>query len=50
MAITITLPRDDGSVAPYKLKGPGAFTPAAPGTKLNRIGLKLLEPLLTEWE
>jgi hypothetical protein len=37
MAITITLPRDDGSLAPYTLKGPGAYTPATPGTALSRI-------------
>jgi Protein of unknown function (DUF993) len=33
----ITLPQADGSLAAYTLRGPGAFTPAAPGTKLNRI-------------
>ena len=37
MATTITLPRADGSLERYTLRGPGAFTPAAPGTKLNRI-------------
>jgi len=37
MAITITLPRDDGSLAAHTLRGPGAFTPAAPGTALSRI-------------
>lgn len=37
MATTITLPRADGSLERYVLRGPGAFTPAAPGTKLNRI-------------
>jgi hypothetical protein len=34
---TITLPRTDGTLERYALRGPGAFTPAAPGTKLNRI-------------
>jgi hypothetical protein len=33
----ITLPAADGTLASYTLRGPGAFTPAAPGTKLNRI-------------
>ena len=33
----ITLPTADGGLAPYTLQGPGAFTPAPPGTKLNRI-------------
>ena len=33
----ITLPTADGRVAPYTLQGPGSFTPAAPGTPLNRI-------------
>ena len=33
----ITLPTIDGHLAPYTLQGPGAFTPAAPGAKLNRI-------------
>jgi len=33
----ITLPAADGSLSSYNLRGPGAFTPAAPGTKLNRI-------------
>jgi hypothetical protein len=33
----ITLPTADGGLAPYTLRGPGAFTPAAPGTTLNRI-------------
>ena len=37
MATTITLPRADGTLERYALRGPGAFTPAAPGTKLNRI-------------
>lgn len=37
MATTITLPRADGTLERYRLRGPGAFTPAAPGTKLNRI-------------
>jgi len=33
----ITLPHDDGTLAAYTLRGPGRFTPARPGTKLNRI-------------
>ncbi len=33
----ITLPTTDGGLAPYTLQGAGAFTPAAPGTPLNRI-------------
>lgn len=33
----ITLPLSDGTLAPYTLRGPGNFTPAAPGTALNRI-------------
>lgn len=33
----ITLPTDDGRLAPYTLQGPGSFTSAAPGTRLNRI-------------
>ena len=33
----IRLPTADGNLALYKLRGPGAFTPAAPGTKFNRI-------------
>jgi len=37
MATTITLPRADGTLERYTLRGPGAFTPAAPGAKLNRI-------------
>ncbi len=37
MTITINLPAADGTLAPCSLRGPGAFTPAAPGTKLSRI-------------
>ncbi|MCW5613324.1 MAG: dihydrodipicolinate synthase family protein [Rubrivivax sp.] len=37
MPHTITLPAADGTLQPYTLRGPGSFTPAAPGTKLNRI-------------
>jgi hypothetical protein len=33
----ITLPATDGTLQPYTLRGPGQFTPAAPGTCLNRI-------------
>ncbi len=34
---TITLPTDDGRLEPYTLRGPGSFTPAAPGETLPRI-------------
>ncbi|MBX3603143.1 MAG: dihydrodipicolinate synthase family protein [Rubrivivax sp.] len=37
MPHTITLPAADGTLQPYTLRGPGSFTPAAPGTRLNRI-------------
>lgn len=37
MPLSITLPAADGSLQRYTLRGPAAFTPAAPGTKLNRI-------------
>jgi hypothetical protein len=37
MALQITLPTADGQLAPYTLRGPGSFTPAAPGTRLSRI-------------
>jgi hypothetical protein len=37
MTLQITLPTADGGLAPYTLRGPGSFTPAAPGTPLNRI-------------
>ncbi|MBT9485965.1 MAG: dihydrodipicolinate synthase family protein [Rubrivivax sp.] len=33
----IILPTADGRLSPYTLHGPGAFTPAAPGTPLSRI-------------
>jgi hypothetical protein len=33
----IQLPTADGRIAPHTLRGPGAFTPAAPGTVFNRI-------------
>ena len=33
----ITLPGADGRLAAYTLRGPGRFTPATPGTPLNRI-------------
>lgn len=33
----ITLPTANGGLAPYTLRGPGTFTPAAPGTLFNRI-------------
>ena len=32
----ITLPTADGALRPYTLQGPGAFTPATPGTALTR--------------
>jgi hypothetical protein len=34
---TITLPAADGTLQPWTLRGPGSFTPAAPGTRFNRI-------------
>ena len=37
MALTITLPCADGMLAPYTMRGPGGFRPAALGTKFNRI-------------
>ena len=33
----ITLPVANGALQPYTLRGPGSFTPAAPGTKPTRI-------------
>ena len=33
----ITLPIEDGQLAPYTLRGPGAFTPATAGTPLTRV-------------
>src|SRR5688572_28924708 len=33
----INLPRDDGSLASYTLRGPGAFRPARSGATFNRI-------------
>ncbi len=33
----IVLPTNDGALAPYTLRGPGKFTPAAPGAVFNRI-------------
>jgi hypothetical protein len=33
----ITLPTADGGLAPYTLRGPGQFSPAAPGTVFSRI-------------
>jgi hypothetical protein len=35
--MNITLPTVDGGLAPYTLRGPGRFTPAAPGSVFNRI-------------
>jgi Protein of unknown function (DUF993) len=37
MALSIDLPTPDGTLARYTLCGPGRFTPAAPGLRLNRI-------------
>jgi hypothetical protein len=37
VALTITLPATGGTLARYALRGPGGFTPAAPGTTFNRI-------------
>lgn len=37
MAITLNLPAPEGGVERYTLRGPAAFTPAAPGTVLPRI-------------
>ncbi len=37
MALQITLPAANGTLAPYTLRGPGAFTPAASAKQLNRI-------------
>jgi hypothetical protein len=36
MAQHITLPRDDGTLAAYTLRGPAGYSPAAPGTALTR--------------
>ena len=35
--LKITLPTHDGGLAPYTLRGPGSFRPAAPGTAFTRI-------------
>jgi hypothetical protein len=35
--LKITLPQSDGTLAPFMLRGPGAFRPAAPGAQLTRI-------------
>jgi len=37
MSLTIMLPGSDGALGPYRLRGPGAFLPAAPGMPLARI-------------
>ena len=37
MTQLLSLPTADGRLEPYTLRGPGAFTPAAPGTRFNRI-------------
>lgn len=37
MSTTLNLPTPDGGVERYTLRGPAAFTPAAPGTVLPRI-------------
>ena len=33
----INLPRADGTLAPYTLRGPGAFRPASAGARFSRI-------------
>ena len=35
--LKITLPTADGGLAPYTLRGPGSFRPAAPGAQFTRI-------------
>ena len=37
MSLSLQLPLADGTLQLYSLQGPGAFTPATPGTLLNRI-------------
>jgi len=37
MALSLTLPAANGALARYTLRGAGRFTPAAPGTRLNRV-------------
>ncbi len=37
MALKITLPQSDGTLAPYTLRGAGGFRHAVRGTKFNRI-------------
>ena len=37
ITLQITLPTADGGLAPYTLRGPGSFAPAAPGMAFNRI-------------
>ena len=37
MSLSLQLPLADGTLQPHVLQGPGSFTPAAPGTPLNRI-------------
>lgn len=37
MSLSIQLPLSDGTLQLHTLQGPGAFTPATPGTPLNRI-------------
>lgn len=37
MTLSLRLPTPQGTLQDYALRGPGNFTPAKPGTKLNRI-------------
>ena len=37
MSLSLQLPLADGTLQLHSLQGPGAFTPAPPGTPLNRI-------------
>jgi hypothetical protein len=37
MALQLKLPKADGRLEAYTLRGPGAFTPARPGQRLDRI-------------
>ncbi len=37
MTLSIDLPAANGTLARYTVRGAGGFTPAAPGTRLNRI-------------
>jgi hypothetical protein len=37
MTQRIALPQSDGTLTSYRVRGPGAWVPAAPGTRLNRV-------------